>query len=161
HPRRQGSGADRSRESRRRRRSSAARSEGDCADDRRSRTARGEDLEARAQRLGAIELRVRYARCARSGGALRVRRQAPAHVRVPGSSIAEEGRHMSDIHRVLVIGSGTMGAGIAEVCIKAGLDTTLSDVSQDIVDRGVARIESSLSKAVEKAKLSADAAKAA
>src|SRR5215470_11237567 len=64
---------------------------------------------------------------------------------------------MDQIERVLVIGAGTMGAGIAEVCIKANIRTTLSDVSEAIVQKGVARIEGSLKKAVEKGKLEAAA----
>src|SRR5262245_39919080 len=62
------------------------------------------------------------------------------------------------IDRVLVIGAGTMGAGIAEVCAKAGLETTLSDTTQDFLDRGIAKIEGSLGKAVEKGKLGASEA---
>src|SRR5204862_3505528 len=49
----------------------------------------------------------------------------------------------------------------AEVCAKSGIDTTLSDVSKDLVDKGVAKIEASLKKAVEKAKLSDAEAKTA
>jgi 3-hydroxybutyryl-CoA dehydrogenase len=66
-----------------------------------------------------------------------------------------------DIGRVFVIGAGTMGAGIAEVCIKAGLSATLVDVNEELVERGVGRIEASLAKAVSKGKLSAEASKAA
>jgi 3-hydroxybutyryl-CoA dehydrogenase len=61
-----------------------------------------------------------------------------------------------DIERVLVIGAGTMGAGIAEVCVKAGIETTLTDVSQDLLDKARSRIDASLEKAVEKGKLKAD-----
>jgi 3-hydroxybutyryl-CoA dehydrogenase len=65
------------------------------------------------------------------------------------------------IHRALVIGAGTMGAGIAEVSIKSGIETTLSDVTAAFVERGVERIERSLAKAVEKQKLSEADAKSA
>lgn len=73
---------------------------------------------------------------------------------------SEERGH--DIERVFVLGAGTMGAGIAEVCVKSGLDAVLSDVSEELVRKGASRIEASLRKAVEKGKLSnedADAAK--
>jgi 3-hydroxybutyryl-CoA dehydrogenase len=65
------------------------------------------------------------------------------------------------IQSVFVLGSGTMGAGIAEVAIKAGADAILADVHDDLVQRGVQKIEGSLKKAVEKGKLSADDAAAA
>src|SRR5215510_13440718 len=68
---------------------------------------------------------------------------------------------MIDVKRVLVIGAGTMGSGIAEVCAKSGMETTLSDVTVDFVDRGMSKIESSLAKAVEKGKLGDAEAKAA
>lgn len=59
-----------------------------------------------------------------------------------------------EIKRVLVIGAGTMGAGIAEVCAKSGIVTTLCDVTDGFADRGLRGIEASLAKAVEKGKLS-------
>lgn len=65
------------------------------------------------------------------------------------------------IDNVLVIGAGTMGAGIAEVCAKAGAAVRLSDVSGEILEAGLARIDKSLAKAVEKGKLEAEAAEAA
>jgi 3-hydroxybutyryl-CoA dehydrogenase len=48
-----------------------------------------------------------------------------------------------------------MGSGIAEVCAKAGYDTKVREVSEDLVKKGMGRIESSLGKAVEKGKLAA------
>jgi 3-hydroxybutyryl-CoA dehydrogenase len=69
---------------------------------------------------------------------------------------------MSDaIHKALVIGAGTMGAGIAEVFAKAGVQTFLSDVSEEQLQTGWTRIEQSLRTAVEKGKLTADLAGAA
>lgn len=62
------------------------------------------------------------------------------------------------IERALVLGAGTMGAGIAEVFARAGLETFLFDVSPEAVNKGLASLDKSLSKAVEKQKLSADAA---
>lgn len=57
------------------------------------------------------------------------------------------------IRRVGVLGAGLMGSGIAEVCAKAGYDTIIREVDDALVKKGVARIESSMSKAVEKGKL--------
>ncbi len=65
------------------------------------------------------------------------------------------------IDRALVIGAGTMGAGIAEVCAKAGVHATLSDINEDVLKSGIQRIEKSLKKAVERGKLTADAAEVA
>ncbi|GAA3831506.1 3-hydroxybutyryl-CoA dehydrogenase [Brevibacterium ammoniilyticum] len=65
------------------------------------------------------------------------------------------------IARTAVIGSGLMGAGIAEVLAKSGCDVIVSEVSDDAVAAGRARIEKSLAKAVEKGKLSAAESEAA
>src|SRR2546429_3206171 len=46
-----------------------------------------------------------------------------------------------------------MGSGIAQVAATAGYETTVRDVSQEILDRGRAGIEKSLGKLVEKGKL--------
>jgi 3-hydroxybutyryl-CoA dehydrogenase len=59
------------------------------------------------------------------------------------------------IERVGVLGAGLMGSGIAEVCAKAGYDTVVREVSDDLARKGIGRVESSLAKAVEKGKLSA------
>ena len=55
-----------------------------------------------------------------------------------------------------VVGAGQMGSGIAQVAALAGLEVVLEDVAQAFVDRGVAAIEKSLERAVEKGKLSKD-----
>ena len=68
---------------------------------------------------------------------------------------------MSSMQRIVVIGAGTMGAGIAEVCAKAGFDTVLSDVNEAVLERANGRIDASLNKAVAKAKLSEEDAAAA
>jgi 3-hydroxybutyryl-CoA dehydrogenase len=62
-----------------------------------------------------------------------------------------------NIKKVGVLGCGLMGSGIAEVAAKAGFETVVREVSQDLVDKGLSRIQGSLGKAVEKGKL--DAAK--
>ena len=59
------------------------------------------------------------------------------------------------IQKVGVLGAGLMGSGIAEVCAKAGYDTVVREVSAELVQKGMGRIDSSLGKAVEKGKLSA------
>ena len=59
------------------------------------------------------------------------------------------------IRKVGVLGAGLMGSGIAEVCAKAGHETVVREVSDELVKKGLARIEGSLGKAVEKGKLPA------
>src|SRR5512135_3674216 len=60
-----------------------------------------------------------------------------------------------NIRRVGVLGAGLMGSGIAEVCAKAGYETRVREVSEDLVKKGMGRIEGSLGRAVEKGKLAA------
>jgi len=54
-----------------------------------------------------------------------------------------------------VVGCGLMGSGIAEVAARAGCDTVVREVSQELLDKGMARIRGSLDRAVEKGKLEA------
>ncbi|HEX5719676.1 MAG TPA: 3-hydroxybutyryl-CoA dehydrogenase [Thermoanaerobaculia bacterium] len=61
------------------------------------------------------------------------------------------------IKKVGVLGCGLMGSGIAEVCARSGYETVVREVSQDLVDKGLGRIQGSLAKAVEKGKLDAAA----
>jgi 3-hydroxybutyryl-CoA dehydrogenase len=59
-----------------------------------------------------------------------------------------------DVKKVGVIGCGIMGSGIVEVCAKAGTEVTYIEVDDDRVEKGRARIEKSLSRAVERGKIS-------
>jgi 3-hydroxybutyryl-CoA dehydrogenase len=58
-----------------------------------------------------------------------------------------------DVKTVGVIGCGIMGSGIVEVCAKAGTEVTFVEVDDERVERGRARIEKSLARAVERGKL--------
>ena len=58
-----------------------------------------------------------------------------------------------DVRKIGVVGCGVMGAGIIEVCARAGLDVRYVEVTPDLVDRGRSRIEASLLRAVERGKL--------
>lgn len=55
--------------------------------------------------------------------------------------------------KIAVIGSGTMGSGIAQVAVEAGFQVNLVDTEQGFVDRGVANIRKFIGKKVEKGKL--------
>ena len=55
---------------------------------------------------------------------------------------------MGDISRVGVVGSGIMGAGIAEVCARVGLDVLVAELSAEAAGAGQGRVAGSLHKAV-------------
>lgn len=57
------------------------------------------------------------------------------------------------IDKIMVIGAGQMGSGIAQVCAGAGFDVVLYDLNEAALDRGIANIEKSLMRLVEKEKL--------
>ena len=61
---------------------------------------------------------------------------------------------MTEIKRVGVVGCGLMGSGIAEVCARSGYDVAVQDISHESLEKGLDRIEQSISKAVSKGKLS-------
>jgi 3-hydroxybutyryl-CoA dehydrogenase len=54
------------------------------------------------------------------------------------------------IRKVGVLGAGLMGSGIAEVAAKSGYETVVREVSDELGRKGIARIEASLGRAVEK-----------
>ncbi|MBK0868649.1 3-hydroxybutyryl-CoA dehydrogenase [Saccharopolyspora sp. HNM0986] len=60
---------------------------------------------------------------------------------------------VTKIERVGVVGSGLMGAGIAEVNARSGLDVLVSEVSEEAVEAGRQRITGSLERAVQRGKL--------
>jgi 3-hydroxybutyryl-CoA dehydrogenase len=62
---------------------------------------------------------------------------------------------MAKIKRVGVLGCGLMGSGIAQVSAQSGYDTVVVEVEQKFLDKGLAGIDKSLGKFVEKGKLSA------
>lgn len=65
-----------------------------------------------------------------------------------------------EIKKVLVVGSGTMGAGIAQLCAQNGIEAIITDMNQELADKGKARLEKGLSKRVEKGKITQDDMKA-
>jgi 3-hydroxybutyryl-CoA dehydrogenase len=61
-----------------------------------------------------------------------------------------------EISRVGVVGLGTMGSGIAQVCVQAGLEVIGREVTEELGERARSRIEHYLSRGVEKGRLSQD-----
>jgi 3-hydroxybutyryl-CoA dehydrogenase len=57
------------------------------------------------------------------------------------------------IKKICVVGSGTMGNGIAQVSAQAGYETTMVDIKQEFVDRGMNAIKVSLGKFVQKERI--------
>ncbi len=64
------------------------------------------------------------------------------------------------IDKVGIVGGGQMGAGIAEVCAKGGVDVVVREISQQAAAAGEARIQRSLDRAVGRGKLDQDIADA-
>ena len=60
------------------------------------------------------------------------------------------------IERVAVIGAGTMGAGIAQVCAQAGWKTALFDAFPDGLERGMKRIDAFWDKGIARGKTTAE-----
>lgn len=63
-----------------------------------------------------------------------------------------------EIKKVGVIGCGLMGSGIAEVAARAGYGVVVREVNDDLLQKGLARIQKSLSTAAAKAKITPDEA---
>ena len=61
-----------------------------------------------------------------------------------------------DVRTVGVVGCGLMGSGIAEVAARAGQDVVVLETSEELLQKGRARIESSTGKAVERGRLTVD-----
>jgi 3-hydroxybutyryl-CoA dehydrogenase len=63
---------------------------------------------------------------------------------------------MVQIEQVGVVGLGTMGAGIAQLCVQAGVPTVARELTEELAQRGRATIERYLRRGVEKERLTAD-----
>jgi 3-hydroxybutyryl-CoA dehydrogenase len=65
-------------------------------------------------------------------------------------------RRQDVIRRVGVVGLGTMGAGIAQVCEQAGFETVGREVTEELCERARQTIEHYLARGVEKGRLTGD-----
>ena len=59
-----------------------------------------------------------------------------------------------EIKKVGVVGCGLMGRGIAEVSARSGYNVLVSEVNQELLDKGIAEIDRSLSRGVDRGKVS-------
>lgn len=57
------------------------------------------------------------------------------------------------VKKVLVIGAGQMGSGIAQVCAQSGYEVTLHDMNEEAVKKGIEGIEKLLNRSVEKERI--------
>ena len=60
------------------------------------------------------------------------------------------------IQKVMVIGAGQMGSGIAQVCAQAGFEVKLNDIKSEYFERGLGVITKNLSRDVEKGRKTAE-----
>lgn len=58
------------------------------------------------------------------------------------------------MNKIAVIGSGTMGSGIVQVCAQAGYTVVMRDINQDALDRGMKTVDKNLGRLVKKEKIS-------
>jgi len=61
-----------------------------------------------------------------------------------------------EISRVGVVGAGTMGAGIAQICAQFGHPVVLQDLTEEVVARGLARSRKNLEGQIAKGRMTAD-----
>ena len=71
-----------------------------------------------------------------------------------GGGLPSEQEQTMSMNKIGIIGAGTMGNGIAQVCAVAGLQVAMVDISDAAVERGVATLGGSLDRLVKKDKLS-------
>ena len=58
--------------------------------------------------------------------------------------------------KIMVLGAGTMGAGIVQNAAQSGFEVILRDIKQEFVDKGIAGIDKLLGKNVDKGKMTAE-----
>lgn len=63
------------------------------------------------------------------------------------------GENEMDIKKVMVIGAGQMGGGIAQVCAQAGYEVLLNDIQEESFNKGLAVITKNLVRNVEKERM--------
>ena len=61
-----------------------------------------------------------------------------------------------EINEIGVIGAGQMGQGITQVAASAGIDVWVNDISEDLITKGIGRIQAGFDKSVSKGKITAE-----
>ncbi|AZB40940.1 3-hydroxybutyryl-CoA dehydrogenase [Bacillus sp. FJAT-42376] len=61
-----------------------------------------------------------------------------------------------EIKKVMVIGAGQMGSGIAQVCAMAGFSVILQDLKEEFLERGLSGIAKNLQRQVDKERMTAE-----
>lgn len=61
-----------------------------------------------------------------------------------------------NVKKIMVIGAGQMGSGIAQVCAQAGYSVLLNDLKGEFVERGLGVIKKNLSRQVDKERMTAE-----
>jgi 3-hydroxybutyryl-CoA dehydrogenase len=69
------------------------------------------------------------------------------------SNFSNKGESTMNIKKVMVIGAGQMGSGIAQVCAQAGFDVFLNDLKEEFVQKGMGVITKNLARSVEKGRM--------
>jgi len=60
---------------------------------------------------------------------------------------------MKPVKKIIVIGAGQMGGGIAQVAAQTGLDVVLNDITSELAEHGLAAIAKSLDRSVTKSRI--------
>ena len=58
-----------------------------------------------------------------------------------------------EIKKIMVLGAGQMGGGIAQVCAQAGYQVVLRDIKDEFIEKGMKVIEKNLARSVEKGRM--------
>jgi 3-hydroxybutyryl-CoA dehydrogenase len=62
------------------------------------------------------------------------------------------------LNHATILGAGTMGNGIAQVCAQAGMQVVLFDIAESALEKGMQNVQSMLAKAVQRGKIIESAA---
>jgi len=59
------------------------------------------------------------------------------------------------VKKVGVVGAGIMGAGIVQICAQSGYEVVVSEINEELVNKGIGTVDHFLSRAVQKEKITA------
>ena len=60
---------------------------------------------------------------------------------------------LEELKKITVLGAGIMGSGIAEVCARGNYKVYMTDLTNELVSKGLEKVKRSLDRALEKGKL--------